>query len=53
MFTLVKVTNDLLLVSDEGFLSARVLLDLNATFDTIDHQILIDRSGNLIGIKLV
>ncbi len=48
---LVRVTNNLLMSSDEGLLSVLVLLDLSAAFDTIDHQILIQRLDNLIGIK--
>ena len=48
---LLKVLNDLLLSSDKGFISLRVLLDLSAAFDTIGHLILIDRLKNLVGLS--
>ena len=48
---LLKVLNDLLLSSDNGFISLLVLLDLSAAFDTIDHLILIDRLENLVGLS--
>ncbi len=48
---LVQITNDLLLVSDQGRISLLVLLDLSAAFDTIDHDILIDRLQNYTGIQ--
>ncbi len=48
---LVKMINDLLLASDQGCISLLVLLDLSAAFDTIDHDILIDRLQNYTGIQ--
>ncbi len=48
---LVKITNYFLLASDQGCTSLLVLLDLSAAFNTIDHDILIDRLQNYTGIQ--
>ncbi len=48
---LVKITNDLQPWSDARSISLLVLLDLSAAFDTIDHDILIDRLQNYAGIQ--
>ena len=40
---LVKITNDLLLSADDKKVSILALLDLSAAFDTIDHDLLIQR----------
>ncbi len=43
---LIRVTNDLLLSSDRGCIS----LDLSAAFNTINHNILLNRLENFVGI---
>ncbi len=48
---LVKITNYLLLESDQACISLLVLLDLSAAFDIIDHDIVIDRLQNYTGIQ--
>ncbi|XP_070207942.1 uncharacterized protein [Littorina saxatilis] len=49
--TLVRVMNDLLRAMDGGNLSILTLLDLSAAFDTIDHQILLDRLHLSFGLS--
>ncbi len=48
---LIRVTNELLLSSDRGCISLLVLLDLSAAFNTIDHNILLNRLENSVGIS--
>ncbi len=48
---LIRVTNDLLLSSDRGGISLLLLLDFSAVFGTIDHNILLNRLENFVGIS--
>ena len=47
---LLSIQNDLLLAIDHRKLSALVLLDLSAAFDTIDHQVLLTRLSSTFGL---
>ncbi len=47
---LVRVTHDLLLSSDRGCISLLVLLDLSAGFDTIDHNVLLNRLEDSVAL---
>ncbi len=49
--TLLAIQNDILLDMDKGKVSALVLLDLSAAFDTIDHKLLLDRLKYWYGFK--
>ena len=46
---LLRIQNDLLLASNQKKVSALILLDLSAAFDTIDHQILLTRLNSTFG----
>lgn len=48
---LLKVTNDILLPLDSGSHVVLVLLDLSAAFDTIDHEILLNRLECWVGVQ--
>ncbi len=48
---LVRVFNILLLSVDRDNCSALVLFDLSASFDTVDHQMLLDRLSNQFGVS--
>ena len=47
---LLRITTDILNASDRGLVSTLVLLDLSAAFDTIDHQLLLERLCSTFGI---
>ena len=47
---LLRIHNDLLLAINQQKISALVLLDLSAAFDTIDHSILLKRLSSTFGI---
>ena len=47
---LLKIQNDLLLATEQRKVSALVLLDLSAAFDTIDHKILVSRLNTYFGL---
>ena len=46
-----KVQNDILCALDEGYVVVHVMLDLSAAFDTLDHNILLNRLKTKIGVN--
>ncbi|CAB4041365.1 Hypothetical predicted protein, partial [Paramuricea clavata] len=48
---LVRVQNDILKVIDNNKCVILLLLDLSAAFDTVDHDILLNRLQSNFGIK--
>ena len=51
MTALLRVFNDLLPSSDSDHISVSTLLDLNAAFDTIDHDLLLNLLRYVFGIR--
>lgn len=47
----VRIVNDILSSNDSGKVTALVLLDLSAAFDTVDHEILLSRLETDVGVK--
>uniref|UniRef100_A0A669EB57 Reverse transcriptase domain-containing protein n=1 Tax=Oreochromis niloticus TaxID=8128 RepID=A0A669EB57_ORENI len=48
---LLRVLNDLLLITDSGHSAVLVLLDLSSAFDMVDHNILLTRLECTVGIR--
>ena len=48
---LIKVKNELLMAMDKGQVTLLVLLDLTSAFDTVEHEILLDRLRSTVGLR--
>ena len=46
-----KVTNDVLMNMDNGYVTLLVVLDLSAAFDTVDHGVLLRSLHSLLGLR--
>ena len=49
--SLLKVTNDILSALNQGKSTLLVTVDISAAFDTVNHQMLLERYSNLFGLK--
>jgi len=50
---IVRVLNDIISVDNQGHISALMLLDLSAAFDTVDHTILIEILKRRFGVERI
>ena len=48
---LLKGKNDLLMAMDKGQVTLLVLLELSSAFDTVDHEILLERLRSTVGFR--
>ena len=48
---LLKVDNDILIEMDSQHLTLLVLLELSAAFDTVDHDVLLNRLSTSFGVR--
>ena len=48
---LIKVMNDILLKMNSQHVTLLILLDLSAAFETVDHQKLLERLSDEVGIR--
>ena len=48
---LLKVKDDLLMTMDKGQVTLLVLLDLSSAFDTVEHEILLNRLRSTVGLR--
>jgi len=48
---LLKVSNDIMMSADSGKHTVLVLLDLSSAFDTVDHQVLLKRLKDQVGLS--